>query len=210
MLIATMALTYVIVFFVAALTLFKRSYIPVEDLALNFMMIMLVFLAMPALSNLLDSMRSLLSINVIDVGYVAKRLKRLGFSKDVKRKELAIFLASHLHFSYVGIALDDKLHSSKDVDFTLKDIEIGAILNSGASEQGWWALKSEGSGRISTHDDLRVVIDLRDGDGLAFGKIIFGAPHREDQFSEEDFMQLDMIVSLVATAIGSKKRKKVT
>ena|GEM_PF-3572854 len=204
--IAMMSLAYVVLLFVLSIALLKRAYIPVADLILNFAMITVVFAMVPALSELMTNVRSLLSMNAIDISYIAKRLKRFSLGK-IKLKELTVFLAEHLHFSYVGIVVDNKLYGSKDVVFTVKDIEIGAIENKNAPDQVWEVLKNGGGDRILEFEDLRAIVDLKDMDGVAFGKIVFGASYQGAEFDEEDALQLEMMIGLVAMAINPRKGK---
>ncbi|MCL1839471.1 hypothetical protein FWF89_00495 [Candidatus Saccharibacteria bacterium] len=208
-LIATMSLAYVVLLFVLSILLFRHSYLSLESLILNFIMTATLLLIMPWLSELMENVRSLLSINVVDVGYIVKRLNRFRAGK-VNLEELTVFLADHLHFSYIGIAIGDKLYGSKEVEFGAKDIEIGAIENKSAPDQIWQILKNKEGDRILEFEELRAIVDLRDVDGQTFGRIIFGAPHREGQFGEEDFSQLEMIIGLVALAVNPKKGRRAS
>jgi hypothetical protein len=205
--ITTMALIYVILFFVASIVLFKSPYVPAESIILNFVMIALVFLTMPFLAELMASVRSLLSINSMDVGYIAKRLNRSS-STETELRELTVFLADHLHFSYVGILIGEKLYGSKEVEFTIKEIEIGSIESKSMPDQVWRGLNSGEGNKFSEYEDLRAIIELKGGSGQPFGRIIFGAPHREGQFGEEDFMQLEVIINLISVAVDPEKKRK--
>jgi len=208
-LIATMALIYVVVFFVASILLFGHSSVSVENIVLNFIMVALVFLMMPFLAEMMTNVRSLLSINSLDIGYIAKRLNRVG-STDAELKDLASFLADHLHFSYVGILIGGKLYGSKVVEFTMKEIEIESIKSKNTPGQIWRGLNGEGEGDEKfEHEDMRVIVDLRDGSGQPFGRIIFGAPYREGQLNEEDFVRLEMVINLIGIAIDPDKQKNL-
>jgi hypothetical protein len=197
-----MALAYVVLTFAISYVLFGSSHFSTESLVLNFIMIALVLLMMPILAEFMANVRSLLSINSVDIGYVAKRLNRTR-TTDAGLKELASFLADHLHFSYIGIMMGDKLHGSKDVEFTAKEIEIVAIETKSTPDQACRRLKGEEDNKIE-YGDLKAVVELKGADGKPFGKIVLGSPYRDRQFDDEDFSQLEMVIGFVATAIDPK------
>ncbi|MDR3298170.1 MAG: hypothetical protein LBT19_02255 [Candidatus Nomurabacteria bacterium] len=202
--IATTALVYVISLFVVSALLFRGSYLSVETLALNFVMIAFLILLLPIISELSSNVRSLISVNSVDIGYIAKRLNKINPTR-AGLKDLTIFLSDHLHFSYIGIMIGDQLYSSKETDFTIKEIEIGAIENKNMPDRIWRLLKDHNSQPDPEYQDLRAIVDLRDTKGQAFGHIIFGSPH-DEQFSDDDLMRIEMVISLVATAIDPEKK----
>lgn len=202
--IATMALIYVTLLVAMSIVLFERTYIPVQDLVLNFVMIAIVFLMMPVFMELMSTVRSMLSINSIDIGYIAKQLRRMDASEE-KLKELAMLLADHLHLSYVGIVVGDKLHGSKQTEFGLTEVEIEAVGWKNAPEQIWKRLRGEADMAEAEYADMCAISELRGVEGMPYGKVVLGTPHSQKLLDEEDCMRMEMVLSLVATTIDPSK-----
>lgn len=199
---STVALVYLVLFYLLSVLVFRASSPSSMDLLMNFVMIAIVFLSMPMISEMTANIRSLLSVNTVDVGYIVKKLRSVGSSK-VDLDDLASFLADHLHFSYVGFLVNEKLHNSKEVEFSEKDIEIKTIQTEAYDAAQICEALNQKYVADGECPDLRVIIDLHNADGAEMGRIIFGVPQKEGEFEKSDMMQLDMIIHMISVALGS-------
>lgn len=199
------AVIYVMIFFVMFTVLFPVSSPSFGDLVLNFAMVIIVFLSTPFVANMTANIRSILSTENIDIGYVAKKLTKIS-ANDVNFKELAGFLASHMHFSYVGFLVDGKLMGSKEnIDFDAKEVEIKSIQSDGNDADQLLIDMNKDYDVSLSQADLRVVSGLRRADGEDFGMIVFGAPHNVGKYSDDDMKQFQMVLDLVEIAVCPKK-----
>ena len=203
-LVTTMALAYVAALFVLSSNILDPADLSVRWLILNFMMSVIVLTISPVLAEFMANVRSLLSINSIDVGYIAKRLNKMS-QANADVEELTKFLADHLHFSFIGIVMNDRLYGSKEVDFSVKEVEIEAIENSSAPDEIWQRVRGD---EMVEYNDLRAVVDLHDIDGRLFGRLAIGAPHSEMKLDKKEVSRLEMVVGLVAITLNSKEQKE--
>lgn len=124
------------------------------------------------------SMRSLLlSDGSIDYSFVMSEISRLNPKSDKTR--LAIFLAHHLHVSYIGFIIDKKIYSSKNLNFSEEDVaKFSAALDSPRHDI-WLDVELEVRYILAEFNCSDLAL-LRDDDGNILGQIIVGKPQKSN------------------------------
>lgn len=197
------AVIYMLIFYLIFTALFKIPNPSTSVLVLNFLMIVIVLLLMPLINEVSVSMRSMISVGQVDIAYVIKKLNRLA-AKNVDLRELAAFLATHLHFAYIGFIINGKLYGSKSLAMSAEEvIQLTHLKPTPRGEV--WQEPSKTVQKILDDLDLKAVAELRNAKGKAFGQIVVGKPLGKSSFERRDLIQLEMIINLVATVIDSEK-----
>lgn len=197
------AVIYMLIFYLIFTALFKIPNPSTSVLVLNFLMIVIVLLLMPLINEVSASMRSMISVGQVDIAYVIKKLNRLA-AKNVDLRELAAFLATHLHFAYIGFIINGKLYGSKSLAMSAEEvIQLTHLKPTPRGEV--WQEPSKTVQKILDDLDLKAVAELRNAKGKAFGQIVVGKPLGKSSFERRDLIQLEMIINLVATVIDSEK-----
>ena len=158
---------------------------------------------MPVISEFNASIRSLLSVNKVDLAYVIKKLNRIA-PRNANLKELSGFLAEHLHFNYIGFIINGRLYSSNDT--SLSNEEIKAISALKTNEHGVWQTPNPTVTKIFIDENINAVAELRNAKGQVFGQILVGNPTGKKHFERHDLVQLEMIINIVANVVYSSKR----
>lgn len=197
------AVIYMLIFYLIFTALFKVPNPSASVLVLNFIMIVIVLLLMPVLNEVSASMRSLISVGQVDIAYVIKKLNRIA-TKNVDLRELAGFLADHLHFAYIGFVVNGRLYGSKPLSVSAEElVQIGKM--KAASGNSVWQEPNKTTQKFMDELGLKAVAELRNAKGKAFGQLIVGKPLGKNSFERRDLVQLEMIINLVATVIDSEK-----
>ncbi len=197
------AVIYMLIFYLIFTSLFKIPNPSSSILVLNFLMIVIVLLLMPVINELIASARSMISVGQVDIAYVIKKLNRLA-TKNVDLRELAGFLADHLHFSYIGFIINGRLYGSKALSLSAEEIMQISKLKA-ATGASIWQKPNEKVQKIFDEVSLSSVAELYNAKGKPFGQIVVGKPVGKNDFGRRDLMQLEMIINLVATVIDSEK-----
>jgi len=199
---STGAAIYMLIFYLIFTALFKIPNPSTSILVLNFIMIVIVLLLIPVINEITASIRSMISVGQVDLAYVIKKLNKIA-TKNVDLRELAGFLADHLHFAYIGFLINGRLYGSKALAMSADEIkEIGKLKDAGA---GVWQEPNEKVEGILKELDLQAVAELKNAKGKPFGQLIVGRPLGKSDFARRDLVQLEMIINLVATVIDSEK-----
>lgn len=194
---------YMVIFYLIFTALFKIPNPSSSVLVLNFLMIVVVLLLFPVINEVSAAVRSMISVGQVDIAYVIKKLNRIA-AKNVDLRELAAFLADHLHFAYIGFIINGKLYGSKSLAMSAD--EIVQITHMKATARGEvWQEPSKSVQKVLDELDLKAVAELRNAKGKTFGQIIVGKPLGKSSFERRDLIQLEMIINLVATVIDSEK-----
>jgi len=197
------AVIYMLIFYLIFTALFKVPNPSASVLVLNFIMIVIVLLLMPVLNEASASMRSLISVGQVDIAYVIKKLNKIA-TKNVDIRELAGFLADHLHFAYIGFVVNGRLYSSKPLAVSAEELAQISKMKA-ASGNSVWQEPNKTTQKILDDLGLKAVAELRSAKGKAFGQLIVGKPLGKSSFERRDLVQLEMIINLVATVIDSEK-----
>lgn len=197
------AIVYMVIFYLIFTALFKIPNPSTSVLVLNFLMIVIVLLLMPVINEMKASINSLIMVGQVDIAYVIKKLNKLA-TRNVDLRELAGFLADHLHFAYIGFIINGKLYGSKSLAMSAEEIlQITRMKPTARGEV--WQEPNKGVQKILNDLDLKAVAELRNAKGKAFGQIVVGKPLGKSSFERRDLIQLEMIINLVATVIDSEK-----
>ncbi|MBR3254279.1 hypothetical protein IKF88_00925 [Candidatus Saccharibacteria bacterium] len=203
--ITSSAVIYMVIFYVIFAAMFRGSTPSVEVIVLNFVMILIVLLLTPAMSELNMFVRSLISNQQIDMVYIIKKLSKVNLSSNTDLRELATFLAEHMHFEYIGIMIDDQIYGSAPRRFSADGIKL--IDSLGEPEQGVWQEFDESS-EVWQKLDLSAIAALRTSGGKTFGQVMVGKPLSKTSFTRQDLVQVETIINLVAVIIDSGSRRK--
>lgn len=193
---------YMMLFYLIFTALFKIPNPSASVLVLNFLMIVIVLLLMPVISELKASINSMISAGQVDLSYVIKKLNKLA-AKNVNLRELAAFLADHLHFAYIGFIINGRLYGSKAL--AMSGDEIVQIAKMKPTAQGVWQEPNKTVQKILDSLDLKAVAELKNAKGKVFGQMVVGKPIGKTSFERRDLIQLEMIINLVAVVIDSEK-----
>lgn len=196
------AIVYMVIFYLIFTALFKIPNPSASVLVLNFLMIVIVLIMMPVINEIRSSIDSLISVGQVDIAYVIKKLNRLA-TKNVDLRDLASFLADHLHFAYIGFIINGRLYGSKAL--AMSPEEIAKITHLKQVASGAWQEPNKTVQKIFDEHGLKAVAELRNAKGKPFGQLIVGKPLGKASFARRDLIQLEMIINLVATVIDSEK-----
>ncbi len=199
---ASGAVVYMVIFYLIFTALFKIPNPSTSVLVLNFLMIVIVLLLMPVINEIAASIRSMISVGQVDLAYVVKKLNRIA-TKNVNLKDLAAFLADHLHFAYIGFVINGRLYGSKALAVSAE--ELTKIAHLRAVPHGVWQEPTKQVQEILDNLGLKAVAELKNAKGKPFGQIIVGKPLGKTNFERRDLVQLEMIINLVAMVIDSEK-----
>lgn len=202
-LIVSGAVIYMLIFYLIFTALFKVPNPSTSVLVLNFIMIVIVLLLMPVINEVGASMKSLIMVGQVDIAYVIRKLNKIA-SKNIDLRDLAGFLANHLHFAYIGFIINDRLYSSKPLAMSADEIKQISHMKP-ARGNDVWQEPNKSVQKILDEMDLKAVAELRNAKGKAFGQLIVGKPTGKNSFERRDLIQLEMIINLVATVIDSEK-----
>ena len=198
------AVIYMVIFFVIFAAMFRGSAPSSEVIILNFVMIVIVLLLMPVMNELNSFVQSLISTQKIDMLYIVKKLSKLT-PQGVNLNELAAFLASHMHFEYIGFLVDGKVYGSEKMQ--IDDDGKKLVATMGEPEHGVWQEFDE-TDEAWQRLDLSAVAALRNANGVTFGQVMVGKPLGKISFSRRDLIQVETIINLVAVIIDSKNNKR--
>ncbi|MDO4967457.1 MAG: histidine kinase N-terminal 7TM domain-containing protein [Candidatus Saccharibacteria bacterium] len=193
---------YMLLFYIIFTALFKVSSPSPAIFVLNFLMIAIVLLLLPAMNELSSFVRSLISSERIDIAYVTKKLNIMSASK-VNMNELSGFLADHLHFSYVGILIKGKLYGSEAKQLSTE--ELKAISNLPEPKRGIWQQFNKTVAGIMAKNEIKAVAILVDSKGKQIGQLILGRPEAKNGLERRELIQLEMLINLTAATIDRKK-----
>lgn len=193
---------YMLLFYLVFTALFKIPNPSASILFLNFIMIVIMLLLMPVINEVAASIRSEISTGQVDIAYVIKKLNRLA-TKNIDLRELAGFLADHLHFSYIGFVINGRVYGSKAL--AISPTELSRITHLKSTPREIWQEPNKTVQKDFDELGLKAVAELRNAKGKTFGQLIVGKPLGKTSFERRDLIQLEMIINLVATVIDSEK-----
>lgn len=196
------ATVYMVIFYFVFLALFRVNNPSPAIFVLNFIMILFTLLLSPVLNALTVFVRSLVSIQDIDITYVIKQLSRVEFS-STNLKEVPSFLAEQLHFQYVGLLIDGKLYNSHSVQIPV-DL-LTKISKLPTSSHGiWYSIPESMSSELDKYD-IKGIAELCGVKGKSYGQIILGKPMGKISFKNRDLSQIEIVIMLLATIVDSRR-----
>lgn len=195
-------IVYMLIFYLIFTALFKIPNPSSSVLVLNFLMIVVVLLLFPVINEVSALVRSMILVGRVDMAYVIKKLNRIA-TKNVDLRDLAGFLADHLHFAYIGFIVNGRLYGSKALAISAE--ELAKITHLRTVANGVWQQPTKAVQEVLDELDLKAVAELKNAKGKPFGQILVGKPIGKTSFERRDLVQLEMIINLVATVIDSEK-----
>ncbi len=175
-----------------------------EIIALNLLLVIILVAIFPLWNEFNSAITSVLSTNKVNLNFIIKTLNRYA-TQNVRLRDLAEFLADHLHFRYVGLVIDGKVYGTKKVELTDGDMEKLMMLDTKNGKNIWL----EPTGHIKEifeKEKIFAAAELRNAKGRPFGQILIGHPMGKTTFEKRDLASVEMIVNLVASIIDSKER----
>jgi hypothetical protein len=200
--IATMV--YMVLFFVVFTSLFKIPNPSMSVLALNVVMVAIVLLLLPVISEVGAAIKSMIFVRSVDMVYIVKKINHLAGQK-IDLKNLAEFLADRMHFEYVGFLIDGRLWGSSKID--LADNELAKIAKMQHSSSYIWLYVDDTLRPVFERSGLAAVAQMRNARGQVFGHILIGRPIGEIKFEQRDLTQVESIINLVAAVVNSSEKK---
>ena len=200
------AILYLAIFFIVFTALFKVSSPSTEVVLLVSIIIIIALLLFPVLSEISDYVRSLASIQDVDIVYIVKKLSALS-SEYLDYNELSEFLADHLHFQNIGLVIDGKFYSSERAK--LSNPEISKIESLRAPARGIWLALSDSESKALKRHNIEAVAVLRDGNGKIVGRAVFGRPMGNITLASRKLLPIETALTITASTISAEKTPKL-
>ena len=193
---------YLLIFHLIFSALFKIANPSFQVVLLNFIMIAIVLLLTPAIAEINALTKSWIMTKQINIAYIVKKITALN-RHQIDLKEMAGFLAEHMHFSYVGFIVNGKFYGSDD--FRLSAAEIEEIAKLKMPERGIWQNLSQVKDARGL--EMTRVGVLTNAKGEVIGQMVFGKPISKTNLDREDLTEVEMIVNLMAVVVENGSRK---
>lgn len=195
---------YLLIFHLIFSALFKIANPSFQVILLNFIMIAVVLVLTPAISELHSMTKSLILTKQIDMAYIIKKIS-VASRRRLDLKDLSGFLAEHMHFSYVGFLINGRLYGSEDYRIPAEDLI--AIERLKKPERGiWQSIGHLNQASLKELEISRIGI-ITDASGAEIGQVILGKPATKSMLDKKDLMEIEMIISQVAIVVGNGSRK---
>lgn len=202
-LMSSAAIIYMVIFFIIFTALFKVPNPSPSIFMLNFIMVAVTLLMMPVFNESTAFVRSLVQTDTVDLAYVIKKLNQVASAKSVNLNELADFLATYLHFNYVGLFVKGRLYGSSSLPITVDELKQISLL--AHAEKGVWQEFNQPVSEAANRLGIRAIAELNNDKGKAFGQVLVGKPTGKMGFDRKDLAQLEMIINIVAMIAEKKK-----
>lgn len=199
------AIIYLAIFFIVFIALFKVPSPSTEVVLLASIVIIVALLLFPVLNEISDYVRSLASVQDVDIVYIVKKLSALS-SEYLDYEELTGFLADHLHFQEIGLVIDGKLYISEKTK--IKNADIAKIEAMRTPARGIWLALSDSETKLLKHHSIEAVAVLRDGNGKVVGKVLFGRPMGNVSFSSRRLLPIETALTMTASVISAEGKPK--
>ena len=204
-LIIAAAIIYILIFYLVFMALFRIPNPSPAILLLNLVMAAIGLCLMPALYEVFTALSSLIAMKQIDIGYITKKMNKLT-KKTTDLKELAGFLADHLHFEYVGFLINGRLYGSGSLNASSNDLVEVAKLKSPA--RGIWQELNSNVSKVFVELDIKDVAELRNNKDEVFGQVLIGRPINKKSLVRKDLIQIEMVINLAAAIIDGERHPR--
>ena len=196
---------YLLIFHLVFSALFRTPRVSFDVVLLNFIMIAVVLVLVPAFSEIMSLVKSLMMTKQIDLPYIVKKLSTLD-RKKLSKKDVSGFLAEHMHFSYIAFLTNDRLYVADDCKIPS---EVVAEINRlPISTNGAWLDTSKISDETMKESEISEIAIMTGGNGEAVGLMIFGKPTSKVKLEQKDLIEMSMVVSLMGIIIEDGRRSK--
>ena len=195
-------IVYLLIFHLIFSALFKIANPSFQVILLNFIMIAIVLLLTPAISEIFALTKSWVMTKQINIVYIVKKITALN-RKQIDLREMAGFLAEHMHFDNVGFLVNGRFYGSDDFRMTAAALEEIEKLRK--PERGIWQVVPK-TREMQTAEISRVGV-LTNTNGDVIGQMIIGKPLTKTSLSRQDLTEIEMIVNLMAVVVENGSRR---
>lgn len=195
-------IVYLLIFHLVFSALFRISNPSFQVILLNFIMIAIVLLLTPAISEIFALAKSWIMTKQINIAYIVKKITALN-RKQIDLKEMAGFLAEHMHFNDVGFLVNGRFYGSDDFRMTATSLEEIEKLKK--PEHGIW--QDVPSTQDVREAEISRIGVLTNAKGDVIGQMIIGKPVSRTTLSREDLTEIEMITNLMAVVIENGSRR---
>lgn len=196
---------YLLIFHLVFSALFKVANPSFQVILLNFIMVAIVLALVPAFSEIMNIIKSLIMTRQINLPYIVKKLSQEN-PKKINLKEISGFLAEYMHFSYVGFLIKGKFYTTSDCK--ISNEMLAKIAKLSAPAHGAWQSTASLSSSAMKEAEISRVAVMSGANGEIVGQMIFGRPISKTALERKDLAEISMIVSLMGTIIEDGGRSK--
>ena len=195
---------YLLIFHLVFAALFKVASPSFQVVLLNFIMVAVVLALTPAIIEIWGMIRSLIMSKQIDLAYIVKKLSKID-AKNPNLKDIASFLAEHMHFTYVGFLVNGKYYTVDDYKIPVE--ELVEIPKLALPAKGIWQAAGSLDKEMTRKYGVYRVGVLSGANGEMVGQVILGRPTMRGEVDKTDWVEIEMVMSLVGTIVenGGKR-----
>ena len=197
--ISAAAILYLLIFHVVFSALFKVASPSFQVILLNFIMVAIVLILAPAISETMSLVRSLIITKQIDVAYIVKKITRLN-RKKLDYLDVSGFLAEHMHFEYVGLLVGNRYYVNED--YRLSADELKKLIALGKPERGIWQNITSLGPTMRRDREISRVAAITDASGHVLGQVVFGHHTVKSSLDKTDLTEIEIVVDLIGTIIN--------
>lgn len=197
-------IVYLLVFHVIFSALFKVSNPSFQVILLNFIMIAIVLLMTPAISEMFAITKSLIMTKQIDIAYIVKKLSRLN-QRRINLKEISGFLAEHMHFSYVGFLVNGKYYVMDEHRIAVD--KLVCLPDLARPDKGIWQDVGKLEKDVVRENGISRIAVMTNANGDMIGQVIFGKPTTKAVLDAKDLVDIEIVVNMMGTMIENGGRK---
>lgn len=203
-LVSMVVIVYLLIFHLIFSALFRVSSPSFQVILLNFIMVAIVLLLAPAIAEIWAMIKSLIMTKQIDMAYIVKKLSRVDWRR-ANYKEMAGFLAEHMHFEYVGFLINGKYYAGDDYKIPVdKLVEVPKLKR---PAKGIWQNVSGLDKNLIKEYGVHRVAMLLDTNGEMVGQVILGRPVSKANLDKQDQAETEMLLSLIGTMMENGSRR---
>lgn len=202
--ISSALIVYLLIFHLIFSALFNMAAPSFQVILLNFIMIAIAFLLMPAISEMFAMTRSLILTKQIDIAYIVKKLTHLN-QRKLNLKDISGFLAEHMHFTYVGFLVNGRYYVEDEYKIPIDD--LATLPKLPRPERGIWQNPAKLSPDIVKKYNISRIATLVGGNGEILGQLVLGKPTTKSSLDRKDLTEIEMIISLMAVLVENGSRK---
>ena len=197
-------IVYLLIFHLVFSALFRVASPSFQVILLNFIMVTIVLLLTPAISEINAMIRSFIFTKQIDIAYIVKKLTKLDRRK-LNLKDISGFLAEHMHFEYVGFLVNGKYFVQDEYKLPVE--KIAEIPRLKMPEKGAWQDLNGINKGMPEECEVSKIAVVTDTNGEIIGQMVFGRPTSKQTLDKKDLTDMEMIISLMGTMIENGGRK---
>lgn len=195
---------YLLVFHIIFSALFRVSSPSFQVILLNFIMIAIVLLLTPAITEIFAMTKSLIMTKQIDIAYIVKKLSRLN-QRRINLKEISGFLAEHMHFTYVGFMVNGKYYVMDEHKIAID--KLICLPDLVRPDKGIWQDVEKLDSSVVRENGISRIAVMTNANGDMIGQVVFGKPTTKSTLDRKDLVDVEMVVNMMGTMIENGSRK---